>query len=101
MSCTLAIDLIRLDFQRDANLIDETVADYIERMHKRAPVAPVTVRYDGRHYWLQRGFHRVATARRLARRGIEADVFPGTREDMEPEWQECLAAIRGDLRQEQ
>ena len=96
MPCALAIDRIRLDFQPEVNLIDDTVADYVEKMHRAVPIEPVTVRYDGRQYWLQDGFHRVAAARQLGRHEIDAEVIPGTLQDMEREWR--LAAIRRDLR---
>jgi ParB-like nuclease family protein len=93
----LKIGRICLDFQPRENLIDERVAEYEEDMRRRAKIDPVTVCYDGEDYLLKDGFHRVEAALRLGRKTILVKVTPGTRSEMEIEWQKLLAAVRADL----
>ena len=66
MTVSLAINLIRLDggTQPRAEVNGPTVADYAEDMLAGASFPPVTVFYDGAHYWLADGFHR-CLARKL------------------------------------
>jgi uncharacterized ParB-like nuclease family protein len=46
----------------------------------------VVVYYDGTHYYLFDGFHRVAAAIEVGRRRLQAEVVLGTLADMEVEW---------------
>ena len=93
----LRIERIWLDFQPPENLIDEQVAVYAARMRHRAKIDPVIVCYDGKDYILKNGFHRVEAARRLGRKTILAEIIPGTRAEMDAEWQVLLAKVKADL----
>jgi hypothetical protein len=93
----LQIQRICLDFQPPENLLDDSVAEYMERMRRRAKIGPVLVCYDGKDYILKDGFHRVEAARRLGRKTILAEVTPGTRSEMAAEFQRFLAALKADL----
>lgn len=94
----LRIDSIRLDFQPEENLIEEKVQHLILAMEKQESLPPVTVYWDGEHYYLADGFHRVRAARLLHRRTVKAEIKPGTLQDMENDFADMLKAIRKDLR---
>jgi len=94
---TLHIDQLRLDFQPEENLDLEKVAEYVFQINDGKPVAPVVVRFDGEAYWLQDGFHRVKALRTVGLTEVEAEVLPGTYEDMEAEWQERLREVHRSL----
>jgi len=96
---TLHIDQLRLDFQPEENLDLEKVAEYVFQINDGKPVAPVVVRFDGEAYWLQDGFHRVKALRTVGLTEVEAEVLPGTYEDMEAEWQEYLREFREEMRE--
>jgi uncharacterized ParB-like nuclease family protein len=87
MKKTLPIKSLRLDFQPPENLIDFVVDEYAEKMARKEPIEPVTVRYDGEDYFLQDGFHRVAAALKHGRR-------------MEAEFKKAAEAARESLRAE-
>jgi hypothetical protein len=89
---------IRLDFQPPENLCDEVVDDYVHKFHRREKVDPVVVYYDGTHYYLFDGFHRVAAATKVGRKRLRAEVVLGTLADMEAEWQRYLAELKKSLR---
>jgi ParB-like nuclease family protein len=93
----LRIERICLDFQPRENLMDDCVAEYVDRMRRRAKIDPVLVCYDGEDYLLKNGFHRVEAALRLGRKTILAEIIPGTRSEMAAEWQSFLAELRADL----
>ena len=93
----LRIERICLDFQPRENLMDECVAEYVDRMRHRAKIDAVLVCYDGDNYLLKDGFHRVEAALRLCRKTILAEITPGTRSEMAAEWQRLLAAVKTDL----
>ena len=82
----LPIRSIRLDFQHEENLIQETVEEFITLIRGGHVFPPITVYFDGETYWLADGFHRVHAARRLRRRKIEAEIVPGTFAEMEAEF---------------
>ena len=94
----LPIRKLRLDFQPRENLIDEQITFYVNKFRRREKVNPVLVYYDGEHYYLADGFHRVAAAMSVGRKRIMAEVVPGTLADMEAAWQGYLEAIRESLR---
>jgi hypothetical protein len=79
----LRIDLLRRDGGTQPRaLLDQDVAeDYSEDMAAGATFPPVIAFYDGSHYWLADGFHRVYAHLILNREEIEVDVRQGTRED--------------------
>jgi hypothetical protein len=94
---TLQIDTIRLDFQPAENLNEETVLTYMGRIQQGETLAPVTVRFDGRNYFLQDGFHRVEAAKRCGIQAVNAEISPGSFDEMEAEFQEYLKTLRRSL----
>jgi ParB-like chromosome segregation protein Spo0J len=93
----LQIERICLDFQPRENLIDESVAEYVERMRRREKIDPVLVCYDRKDYVLKDGFHRLEAALRLGRKSILAKITSGTRSEMTAEWQRYLAELKSNL----
>ena len=87
---TLQIAIIRLDFQPAENLDEETVLVYLHRLKSGAHIPPLTVRFDGENYFLQDGFHRLEASKRSSLQSVEADILPGTLEQMEAEFREDL-----------
>jgi len=83
----LALDLVRTDggTQARACLNDDVVAEYAEVLMRAGeqaqPHPPVVVFFDGEHYWLADGFHRLAAHRKAGRKQILAEVRQGTRRD--------------------
>ena len=79
----ILIDNIRLDgaTQPRAALDFEAIEDYADAMGAGAKFPPVTVFYDGEHYWLADGFHRVKAAYAAGLDTIECEVRQGTLED--------------------
>jgi hypothetical protein len=94
----LPIRLIRLDFQPEENLIQETVEEFTALLRGGHSFPPITVYFDGEIYWLFDGFHRLRASRKLRRRTIEAEVVLGTYADMDAEWKKGLEAVKADLR---
>jgi uncharacterized protein (DUF1015 family) len=90
----LELSVIRLDFQPSENLIEDSVVQYVHRIKNGEGLPALIVRFDGEHYFLQDGFHRVEAAKRCGVRSLEAEVFPGTLDDMEREFQEYVRALR-------
>jgi hypothetical protein len=97
----LPISSIRLDFQPPENLDEDSVDLYIEVLQRGGALPPVRVRFDGLNYFLEDGFHRVEAARRVGVDGIDADVLPGTLEDMEADFREYLQKLKASLRPQQ
>jgi hypothetical protein len=91
---TLPLALLRLDFQPEENIDYETVEAFAQRLRDGERIEPVRVFFDGQTYWLNDGFHRVFTARKLGIQQIEAEVHFGTYQDMEDEWRDFLAAAK-------
>jgi hypothetical protein len=96
----LRVDVLRLDFQPEHCLIEDTVEQYLERLRHGEKLQPLTVRFDGKFYWLQDGFHRLEAARRAGLKKIEVDVLPGTLVEMEAEFRLGLARIKKALAEE-
>jgi site-specific DNA-methyltransferase (adenine-specific) len=67
--------------QSRTTLDQDTINDYRDAMQTGAQFPPVTVFYDGEHYWLADGFHRVHAHIMRRRENIEADVRQGTYRD--------------------
>ena len=80
------IEEIRLDFQPPENLLPESLDYHVRKFRRREKVDPVVVYYDGTHYYLFDGFHRVAAAMKVGRKRPQAEVVLGTLADMEIEW---------------
>ncbi|MEL6343727.1 MAG: hypothetical protein AAFV53_11390 [Myxococcota bacterium] len=79
----LEINTIRLDGGTQSRVaIDQSVVDdYADAVRDGKAFAPVVVYYDGTHYWLADGFHRVGAHSQAGRKFIEAEVHQGTHRD--------------------
>ena len=64
--------------QPRAEINQATVDEYAEAINAGASLPPVTLFYDGAHYWLADGFHRYHGARLAGRTTIHEEVTPGT-----------------------
>jgi len=95
----LPIDAIRLEFQPAERLDEETVAAYAATLMAGEDSNPVHVYFDGEHYWLADGFHRLAAARKIGAKEIKAEVTIGTFEDLTVEWERYLRELRNSLRE--
>jgi hypothetical protein len=76
----IELSKIRIDggTQPRAELNQATVDEYAEAIKTGAQLPPVTLFYDGAHYWLADGFHRYFGARAAGRTTIHEDITPGT-----------------------
>lgn len=76
----IPLESIRIDggTQIRVKINTDVVAEYAELIDK---LPPVTVFFDGSHYWLADGFHRYHAAGKAGATMIEADVRKGTVED--------------------
>src|ERR1019366_2767567 len=70
--------------------VPEKVQANVERLRCGEKLPPVTVCFDGSDYWLRDGFHRVEAARQVGLGNIEAEIIPGTLDEMEQEWKKML-----------
>ena len=79
----IPVGVIRMDggTQPRAVLDFDAINDYSDAMSAGAKFPPVTAFYDGEHYWLADGFHRVRAAYAADFETIECDVRQGTLED--------------------
>jgi uncharacterized ParB-like nuclease family protein len=93
----IKIDILRLDFQAAECLIEETVRDKMQQIANGQPLEPILVRFDGESYFVQDGFHRVEAARRSGISEIDAEISPGTMQEMEHEFRKFLDALKTDL----
>lgn len=80
---TLALNLIDIygGTQTRVATNDDAIESYAEEMAQGADFPPITVYYDGSHYWLADGFHRYLATKRNGATAIEAEVQPGSRTD--------------------
>ena len=76
----IELSKIRIDggTQPRAELNQATVDEYAEAIKTGAQLPPVTLFYDGTHYWLADGFHRYFGAKAAGRTTIHEDITPGT-----------------------
>lgn len=76
----IELSKIRIDgcTQPRAELNQATVDEYAEAIKTGAQLPPVTLFYDGSHYWLADGFHRYFGAKAAGRTTIHEDITPGT-----------------------
>lgn len=93
----LNLDLLRLDFQPSENLLEEVVQEKMNQIAAGEAFEPIFVRYDGESYFVQDGFHRVEAARRSSVQDIDAEISPGTLQDMEHAFGDMLAALKAEL----
>ena len=94
----LPISLIRRDGQtqpRDG-MSEDVVTDYVAALADGVQFPPVDVMFDGTHYWLFDGFHRVETYLRSGRTAISARCYDGTLE--EAQWRSYAANKNHGLR---
>lgn len=77
----LPLSQIRTDggTQARAQLHQGTVLEYARAMQEGHYFPAVAVFYDGSHYWLADGFHRLAASHQAGFRDIEVDLKLGTR----------------------
>ncbi len=79
----LPLAIVRTDggTQPRAELADEVVSNYAELYREGRPLPPPVAFFDGIHYWLADGFHRVAAASRAGFEDLEFDVRSGSQRD--------------------
>lgn len=77
----LELDKIRLDgdTQPRESIIEELVKHYTELVLDGIEMTPVTVFFDGKHYWLGDGFHRYHAHKNAGFKDIEVEVTNGTK----------------------
>jgi hypothetical protein len=95
----LTISNIRLDFQPAENRDEGKVQEYVARMQNGDRPSPIRVRFDGSNYFCEDGFHRLEAARRVGLKTIQAEIRPGTLEDMETEFREYLERLKASLKE--
>jgi hypothetical protein len=80
---TVAIPSIRTDggTQPRSMILRDVVEEYAVAMADGAIFPPIIAFYDGTHYWLADGFHRLAAAEAAGRAVIACEVRQGTRRD--------------------
>ncbi|MDJ0745114.1 MAG: ParB N-terminal domain-containing protein [Xenococcaceae cyanobacterium MO_167.B27] len=76
----LFINFIRRDgdTQPRAAIDETTVSEYVEAMEAGAIFPPVTVFFDGEHFWLADGFHRVQAAETIGLLKVTVEVKQGS-----------------------
>ena len=94
---TIQLSDIRLDFQQPENLLEHTVLEYVNKIMHGEEIPPIRVRFDGTNYFCEDGFHRLEASRRVGATTIQAEIFPGTLEQMEAEYREYLKELRKSL----
>lgn len=79
----LRVDQIRTDggTQARAAMCDEAVEEWADVLREGGELPSVVVFWDGRHYWLADGFHRLEAHVLAGHRVIYAEVYDGTRRD--------------------
>lgn len=79
----MQLNQIRTDggTQPRAQLDFMVIGEYAEQMIEGVVFPPVVTFFDGTHYWLADGFHRVNAAGRAGLEAISADVRQGTLQD--------------------
>lgn len=95
----LPVRSLRLDFQPPENRSEEKVIEYLVVLQGGGVLPSVRVRFDGTSYFLEDGFHRVEAAQRFGLDEVDADVLPGTLEEMEAEWREYLKKLKASNRE--
>jgi len=77
----LELDKIRLDgdTQPREKILEDLIKHYYELVVDGIEMTPVTVFFDGKHYWLGDGFHRYHAHKNAGFKDIEAEVINGTK----------------------
>ena len=79
---TISISKIRTDKTQSRARTDKaTVHEYLLSMRAEEKFPPVVVYFDGEHYWLADGFHRLAAALEFGSETIECEVREGGMRD--------------------
>ena len=80
---TVALDHIRTDggTQPREYLNELVLSEYTEALAFGAEFPPLTLFYDGSHYWLADGFHRFFAAKKHGAASVAAEIRQGTRRD--------------------
>jgi len=101
MHTRISIADLRMDggTQPRSEISEDIVSEYAEDLRAGADFPPVQVMYDGTHYWLYDGFHRVRAAGRVGREEVGAEVHQGTKEDAQ--WASLAANKRHGLRRDE
>lgn len=83
MASLIDIKRLRIDggMQHRAKINPELIAQYCEAYLEDKKLPPVSVVFDGTHYWVWDGWHRIAGAIEAGRKGINIDVKRGTQEE--------------------
>ena len=97
-STRLKLVLINLDggTQGRVALDESVIADYAALMSEGVLFPPVRIWFDGKHYWLADGFHRVEAARRAGLQEIAIEFRNGTLQDAQ--WDSFRANATNGLR---
>lgn len=79
----ISVGIVRIDggTQSRAELNDDIVAEYAEKMKAGESFPAIVVFFDGSSHWLADGFHRLWAARRAELSTLLADVREGTKRD--------------------
>jgi hypothetical protein len=94
---TLQVGEIQLGFQSPENIIEERVLEYVEKIRHGDNLPAIRVRFDGRNYYCEDGFHRLEAARRTGLKEIQACILKGTLPQMEANFQRYLKRLKRDL----
>jgi len=94
----IKLDRLKLDFQNAECLFEERVLEIMSEIASGQPLQPITVRFDGKSYFLQDGFHRVEAATRCGLMELDAEIQPGSLENMESEWRAVIETMKSQLR---
>lgn len=83
------IDIAKIDrtggTQSRAALNEDVIIEYVEAMKEGSRFSDIWLVYDGTHYYVTDGFHRIEAALRAGLKQINASVVTGTIEDAQ--WQ--------------
>jgi hypothetical protein len=60
---------------------DETMSEYLDAMKDGAVFPPIETVFDGQHYWVVDGFHRLAALSRLGRPAITVSCISGSQKE--------------------
>ena len=77
----LELDKIRLDgdTQPREKILEDWIKHLQELLLDGVQLTPVTIFYDGKHYWLADGFHRYHAHKNAGFKDIEVDLTNGTK----------------------
>jgi hypothetical protein len=94
----LWLSQLRTDFQPHENLAEEIVEKYMQQIADGEALTSIMVRFDGKSYFVEDGFHRVEAARRCGCRKLNAVIAPGTLDELKRKWREGMEEVKANLR---